>query len=133
RSSSSEVAHPSSTTRPSGSSTATPDGRRPPQARSIPIKRMGWTLRDLAAVAAGAFGAGEGGFGAGEEVAPGVGGAVLGDAEGGGEGGAVGAEGGADGGGAAADPLGHVPGGRRAWCRAGSGGRPRPRVGPRCR
>jgi hypothetical protein len=36
---------------------------------------------------------------------------VLGEAEGGGEGGAVGAEGGADGGGAAADPLGHVPGG----------------------
>jgi hypothetical protein len=36
---------------------------------------------------------------------------MLGDPEGGGEGGAVGAEGGADDGGAAADPLGDVPGG----------------------
>src|SRR5919199_5714403 len=69
------------------------------------------TLCDLAAVAAGSFGPGEGGFGAVEEVAPGVGGAVLGHAEGGGEGGAVGTQGGADGGGAAPDPLGHVPGG----------------------
>jgi hypothetical protein len=50
--------------------------------------------------------AGEGGFGAVEEVAPGAPGG-LGDAEGGGEGGAVGAEGGADDGGAAS---GLVPG-----------------------
>ena len=54
--------------------TATPEGRRPPQARSTPTNRMGWTLRDLAAVAAGSFGAGEGGFAAVEEIAPGVGG-----------------------------------------------------------
>ena len=46
-----------------------PDGRRPPQARSTPRNRTGWTLRDLAAVAAGSFGAGEGGFGAVEDLA----------------------------------------------------------------
>src|SRR4029450_9161815 len=85
------------------------DRRNEPAKIPISPRRPAYErLGHLAAVAAGSFASGEGGFGAVEEVAPGIWGAVLGDAEGGGEGGAVGAEGGADGGGAAAGQVGRA-------------------------